>query len=87
MSAWGQQRTCSEARCTFLLTRAGDEPEKFATDNSLRNYRSLRANPGRMAEIIGVVAGHGLVFTVLSSALAQGYAAVNELVPGFFHFN
>jgi hypothetical protein len=32
-------------------------------------------------------AGHGIVFTVLSFGLAQGYAAANELVPEFFHFN
>jgi hypothetical protein len=37
--------------------------------------------------MVPAAAGHGIVFTVLSFALAQGYAAANELVPEFFHFN
>jgi hypothetical protein len=49
---------------------------------------SLRSMPQPVVNVtVAVVAGHGLVFTVLSFALAQGYAAANELAPGFFHFN
>jgi len=49
---------------------------------------SLRSMPKPVVNVtLLVVAGHGLVFRVLSFASAQGYAAANELVPGFFHFN
>jgi hypothetical protein len=93
-AAQGQQRTCSEASVSSYSRALATSPRSsLRTTAYIRNYplvahKQLEHDPGRIwAESITIIAGHGLVFIVLSFALAQGNTVVDEMVPGFFHFN
>jgi hypothetical protein len=92
MSRLGQQRTCSEASVPSYSRALATSP-RSSLRITARNYpfvahKQLAHDPGRIwAESITIIAGHGLVFTVFSFALAQGYTVFDEMVPGFFHFD